>query len=66
MSGVSHFQLMLAYAFLLSAYFAILWRRRRGEQLKLFAQIFFGLVLGGLLVAWLMYPFPAGPPQPIP
>jgi hypothetical protein len=24
------------------------------------------MVAGGLLVAWLMYPFPPGPPAPIP
>ena len=24
------------------------------------------VVAGGLLVAWLMYPFPPGPPAPIP
>ena len=64
--GISHFQLMLVYAFLLSAYFALLWRRDRKQQLKLFGQIFLGLVLGGLAVAWAMYPFPSGPPVPFP
>ena len=63
---ISHFQLMVVYALLLSAYFSVLWRRERRQQLKLFAQIFFGLVLGGLAVAWLMYPFPSGPPTPLP
>jgi hypothetical protein len=24
------------------------------------------MVAGGLVVAWLMYPFPSGPPAPIP
>ena len=63
---ISHFQLMLVYAFLLSAYFALLWRRERRDQIKLFAQIFIGLIGGGLVVAWLMYPFPSGPPAPFP
>jgi len=63
---VSHFDLMVAYALLLSAYFAILWRRERREQWKLFFQLFLGLVIGGIAVAWLMFPFPSGPPQPIP
>lgn len=63
---MSHFDLMVAYALLLSAYFAILWRRERGDQWKLFFQLFFGLVIGAIAVAWLMYPFPSGPPQPIP
>ena len=40
--------------------------RERGEQVKLFLQLFLGMVGGGLLVAWLMYPFPQGPPAPIP
>lgn len=63
---MSHFGLMVAYAFLLAAFFALLWRRERREQVKLFLQLFFGLVLGAVALAWLMYPFPAGPPAPIP
>lgn len=63
---MSHFLLMVVYAFLVSAFFAVLWRRERKAQIKLFLQIFAGMVGGGLLIAWLMYPFPAGPPAPIP
>lgn len=63
---MSHFLLMVVYAFLVSAFFAVLWRRDRKAQIKLFLQIFLGMVGGGLLIAWLMYPFPAGPPAPIP
>ena len=63
---MTHFNLMVAYALLLSVYLAILWRRERREQGKLFLQLFFGLVLGAVALAWLMYPFPGGPPQPIP
>lgn len=63
---VDHFLLMVLYAFLVSLFFTLLWRRERREQVKLFLQIFLGMVGGGLLVAWLMYPFPAGPPAPIP
>jgi uncharacterized membrane protein YfcA len=63
---MSHFNLMVAYALLLSAFFALLWRRERREQWKLFLQLFLGLVVGAIALAWLMYPFPAGPPQPIP
>jgi cytochrome bd-type quinol oxidase subunit 2 len=64
--GFSHFLLMLAYAVVLSVFFAVLWRRGRREQIVLFLQLFAGLVGGGLLVAWLMFPFPSGPPAPIP
>jgi uncharacterized membrane protein YfcA len=63
---VSHFDLMVAYAFLLSSFFAILWRRERREQWKLFLQLFLGLAVGAIALAWLMYPFPPGPPTPIP
>lgn len=63
---LSHFLLMVLYALLVSLFFAFLWRRGRRERIKLFLQIFLGMVGGGLLVAWLMYPFPSGPPAPIP
>jgi cytochrome bd-type quinol oxidase subunit 2 len=63
---LSHFLLMVTYAFIVSLFFTLLWRRNRKEQVKLFLQIFLGMVGGGLLVAWLMYPFPSGPPAPIP
>jgi len=63
---MSHFFLMVLYALLLSVFFSVLWRRRFREQVKLFLQLFLGMVGGGLLVAWLMYPFPSGPPAPIP
>jgi hypothetical protein len=63
---LSHFLLMVLYALLVSLFFTLLWRRERKEQVKLFLQLFLGMVGGGLLVAWLMYPFPSGPPAPIP
>jgi len=57
---------MVVYALLLSVFFSALWRRNRREQVVLFLQLFIGMVGGGLLVAWLMFPFPSGPPAPIP
>jgi len=63
---VSHFLLMVVYALLVSLFFTALWRRERKEQVQLFLQLFLGMVVGGLAVAWLMYPFPSGPPAPIP
>lgn len=63
---MSHFLLMVVYAAMLSVFFSALWRRQRREQIVLFLQLFIGMVGGGLLVAWLMYPFPSGPPAPIP
>jgi len=55
---VDHFLIMTFYAVLVSAYFALLWREGRRERWKLFATLVASLVLGGLAVAWLMYPFP--------
>lgn len=57
---------MILYAFLVSWFFALLWRRGRRPQIRLFLQIFLSMVVGGILFAWLMYPFPTGPPTPFP
>jgi hypothetical protein len=56
---VDHFLIMVIYALLVSVFFAFLWRSVRRERVVLFARIFAALVLGGLAVAWLMYPFPS-------
>ena len=63
---VDHFLWMVVYAVLAGVFFALLWQREPRRQLKLFLQIFFGMVGGGLVLAWLMYFFPSGPPAPIP
>ena len=63
---MSHGLLMSLYALLVSVFFAVLWKRDRKQQLKLFLQLFLGMVGGALLLAWLMYPFPSGPPTPFP
>jgi hypothetical protein len=53
-----HFVIMAVYALLVSAFFALLWREERRERLRLFGILLAALLLGGLAVAWLMYPFP--------
>ena len=63
---MSHFALMVLYATLTSLFLTILWRRAWRDQVRLFLQLFLGMVGGGLLLAWLMYFFPSGPPAPIP
>ena len=63
---MSHFFLMVLYSLVVSLFFTLLWRRERIEQIRLFLQLFLGMVGGGLIVAWLMYPFPQGPPAPLP
>jgi hypothetical protein len=57
---------MVVYSLLVALFFALLWRRERKAQVKLFLQVFLGMVGGGLLLAWLMYPFPSAPPAPFP
>ena len=54
-----HFLIMAAYALLVSAFFALLWRDRSRERWRLFGVLLAALVGGGLAVAWLMYPFPS-------
>lgn len=56
---VDHFLIMVVYAFLVSVFFALIWRSEKRDRVLLFAKIFGALVLGGLAVAWLMYPFPS-------
>ena len=63
---MSHFGLMALYALLLGVFFATLWRRERPAQVRLFLQIFGSLIGGGILLGWVMYFFPSGPPAPIP
>ena len=63
---MSHLTLMLLYALFVSVFFAFLWRRQRSNQVRLFLQLFLGLVVGALVIGWLMFPFPSGPPTPIP
>lgn len=59
---MSHFGLMTLYAFLLGGFFAVLWRRERRDQWRLFWQVFGGLLAGALVLGWLMYLLPPGPP----
>jgi len=63
---MSHFALMTLYAALLGLFFSTLWRRERPAQIKLFLQIFLGLVGGAIALGWLMYFLPTGPPAAIP
>ena len=63
---MSHFGLMVLYAALTGIFFAFLWREAPKDRWILFLKIFLGMVGGGLLLAWIMYPFPSGPPTPIP
>lgn len=63
---ISHFGLLVLYALLVSGFLSLLWRRTPRDRFRTFLRLFAGLVGGALLVAWLMFPFPAGPPAPGP
>jgi len=63
---VSHFGLMTLYAGLISVFFAVLWKRSPRQQVRLFLQLFLGMMGGALVLAWLMYMLPSAPPAPIP
>ena len=63
---MSHLLFMIVYAALVGLFFSALWRRERQRQIRLFLQIFLSMVVGGIVFAWLMFPFPSGPPVPFP
>jgi len=54
----NHLLLMLIYAILTGAFFALLSTRDRRGRWRLFALVAGILLVGGLSVAWIMYPFP--------
>ena len=56
---VDHFLIMTIYALLVSAFFGLLWRNDPRSRARLFLKIFAALMVGGLALAWLMYPFPS-------
>jgi cytochrome bd-type quinol oxidase subunit 2 len=56
-----HFLLMTIYAFLISAFFGLLWREGRRERVRFFIFLFLALELSAVAVGWLMYPFPGHP-----
>ena len=54
----SHVLLMSVFALFVSLVFATLMRDEPVEQWRLGARLFGGLVGGGVLVGWLLYPLP--------
>jgi hypothetical protein len=54
----SHLGAMAAFALFVSVVFAVLMRDGPAEQLQLGLRLFGGLVGGGLLAGWLLYPLP--------
>jgi hypothetical protein len=54
----SHVLLMLIYSVATATFFAFLWRTRREDRIRFFIIIFTALFIGGILISWMMYPFP--------
>ena len=54
----NHIVLMFIYAVATGVYFALLWKNSTQERVRFFLLVFCSLFLGGIALAWLMYPFP--------
>ena len=54
----SHFLLMAIFAFFVSLVFAVIAKDSAREQARLGGLMFGGFMLVGIVVSWLMYPFP--------
>lgn len=53
-----HITLMFLYAVGAALFFALLWKQERAERIRFFVLVFTALLLGGVALGWLMYPFP--------
>lgn len=54
----SHLAAMVVFAVFVSVVFAALMRDEPREQLRFGLRLFGGLVAGGILAGWLLYPLP--------
>ncbi|MBI3046681.1 MAG: hypothetical protein HYY76_00065 [Acidobacteria bacterium] len=54
----SHLGAMVVFALFVSVVFATLMRDEPREQLRLGLRLFGGLVGGGIVAGWLLYPLP--------
>jgi prepilin signal peptidase PulO-like enzyme (type II secretory pathway) len=54
----SHLFLMVLFAFFVSLVFAVIAKDDVREQVKLGGLMFAGFVASGLVLGWVMYPFP--------
>lgn len=54
----SHLGLLIVFAFFVSLVFAVLMREEPRDQMRFGLQLFGGFIGAGVLLGWLMYPFP--------
>lgn len=52
---MSHLGVLIVFAAAVAVVFAVLMREAAGDQLRLGARIFGGLVGGALVIGWVMY-----------
>jgi heme A synthase len=56
--AASHFLFMVVYALMVSVVFATLLKEQRREQVKTGAMMFAAFLGAGVVIGWLMFPFP--------
>ncbi|HEV7920406.1 MAG TPA: hypothetical protein VGR02_06400 [Thermoanaerobaculia bacterium] len=54
----NHIVLMFLYAAATALFFALLWKEEKRERVRFFVRVFLALFIGGIALAWVMYPFP--------
>ncbi len=54
----SHLLLMAMFAFFVSVVFAVIAKDDPREQLRFGGMLFAGFIAAGVVLGWLMYPFP--------
>lgn len=54
----NHIVLMLIYSIAAALFFALLWKPTRAERIRFFLEVFAALFIGGIVLGWVMYPFP--------
>jgi cytochrome bd-type quinol oxidase subunit 2 len=54
----NHIVLMFIYAVATALFFTLLWKSERREQIRFFLFVFLSLFFGGIVLAWVMFPFP--------
>lgn len=50
--------LMFLYAVAAGVFFSLLWKHERKERIRFFLIVFCALFFGGIVLGWLMFPFP--------
>jgi preprotein translocase subunit SecY len=54
----SHLVLMFIYALGTALFFTLLWKQGRRAQIRFCLLVFLSLFAGGIIVGWVMFPFP--------